>query len=202
MHRERGRIAGGWWLAIGGLILSACAEAPARLHAGQVRVAPDLVLTLPSPASLGRRLEVAQLVVARHGDRNAAFEGRISAAPDRFDLVCIDPLGRKAMSIRWTPEGIVTERAPWVPEDLQPENMLADIVLLYWPAVVVGQALALSGGKLTADPRVRSIRVRGQEVIHAEYRPLSGDDPWNGRLSYRNLPWGYSLDIQSRIIGP
>jgi hypothetical protein len=179
------------------LALDACATPPPR---DQVLVAPGLTLLLPGPASLNRRIEASQLVVARYGARTIAFEARISAAPDHFDLLCIDTLGREAMRIHWTQAGIVAEKAPWVPENLRPENMLADIVMLYWPEAVVADALAASGGTLVAEPGVRSIRLRGRAVIHADFQPLPGADPWNGKVRYRNLPRDYTLDIQSRVL--
>lgn len=192
-----------WTTGIGILALTACAEQPIGLVSTPgVQVAPDLALVMPSPADLGRRIEVVQLVVARYGDRTLTFEARISAAPDRFDLVCLDPLGRKAMSIHWTPGDIQTEKAAWVPEDLRPENMLADIVMLYWPGDVVRRALLASGGTMSVDSQTRSIRAHGAESIHIEFQPSASNDPWNGRVGYRNLPWNYALDIQSRVIGP
>ena len=167
-----------------------------------MRIAPDLVLTLPSPAALGRRFDAAQLVVARYGGETYAFEARIAVTPDRFRLVCIDPLGRKAMSIDWTDAGIATDKAPWLPGGLSPENMLADIVLLYWPETVVRQALAQAGGTLADDAQGRSVRQSGVEIARADYQASAAGDRWNGWVTYRNIAWGYSLDIQSRIVAP
>jgi hypothetical protein len=184
------------------LVLDACAERPADPPPGQVLVAPGLTLLMPEPASLNRRIEVSQLVVARYRTRTIAFEVRVSAAHDHFDLLCVDTLGREAMRIHWTPDGIVAEKAAWVPENLRPENMLADIVMLYWPEAVVARALAASGGTLLVEPGIRSIRLHGEEVIHADFQPRPGADPWNGNVRYRNLPRDYALDIQSRLLRP
>jgi hypothetical protein len=181
------------------LLLDACADSP---PSNQVSVAPGLTLMMPDPASLDRRIEVAQLVVARYRPRTIAFEARISATPDHFDLLCVDTLGREAMRIHWTQAGIVAEKATWVPENLHAENMLADIVILYWPEAVVAQALAASGGTVVTAPGVRSIRSEGKEVIHADFQSRSGADPWNGKVRYRNLSRDYALDIQSRLLQP
>jgi hypothetical protein len=182
------------------LVLDGCAERPANPPRDQVLVAPGLTLLLPEPASLNRQIEVSQLVVARYRTRTIAFEVRVSAAHDHFDLLCVDTLGREAMRIHWTRDGIVAEKAAWVPENLRPENMLADIVMLYWPEAVVARALAGSGGTLVVEPGMRSIRLRGEEVIHADFQPLPGADPWNGNVRYSNLPRDYALDIQSRLL--
>jgi hypothetical protein len=189
-----------WVMGFGVLaVLDACAGDAPR---DQVSVAPGLTLVMPDPASLGRPIEVAQLVVARYGARTIAFEARISAVPDHFDLLCVDTLGREAMRIHWTQAGIVAEKATWVPENLHAENMLADIVMLYWPEAVVSRALAASGGAVVSGPGFRSIRVGGQEVIRADFQSQSGADPWNGKVRYRNLSRDYALDIQSRLLQP
>ena len=180
-------------------LLSACTAHSPDASPDHVVIAPGLALIMPDPASLNRRIEAAQLVIARYRTQTIAFEARISAAPDHFDLLCIDTLGREAMRIHWTQTGIVAEKAPWVPENLHPENMLADIVLLYWPEPIVAQSLAASGGTILAEPGLRSIRLLGKELIHAEFQPI-GADPWNGKARYRNMPRDYALDIQSRLI--
>jgi hypothetical protein len=188
-------IALGSWLA-----LSACAASPqSPVPAGSVRVAPDLFLTLPKPSSLGRSLEATQLVTAHYGDQTYVFEGHLSATPNRLLLLGLDSMGRKAMTIIWSDDGLHTETAPWLPVQLRPENMLADIVMIYWPAEQVSAALAASGGRVTVSSHSRAIADAQGLVIQASY---SGDDPWNGSLRYSNLAWGYSLDVQSAEVRP
>jgi hypothetical protein len=177
-----------------GLTLSACATPPPEPAPGSVRVAPGLVLVLPKPSDLGRRLEASQLITAHYGDQTFVFEGHLSATPDRLLLLGLDPMGRKALSVTWTDAGIHAETAPWLPEQLHPENMLADIVMLYWPEESVRNALVNSGGTLAVGAHFRSITTGDKEVIRADY---SGDDPWNGTLRYRNIAWGYGLEVQS-----
>jgi len=161
---------------------------------GSVRISPSLFLTLPKPATLGRSLEASQLITAHYGDQTFVFEGHVSATPDRLLLLGLDGMGRKALTVSWDEGGIHAETAPWLPQQLRPENMLADIVMIYWPADQVNAALAASGGHVTVSGHSRSISDAKGEVIHADF---SGDDPWNGSLQYRNLAWGYGLDVQS-----
>jgi hypothetical protein len=157
---------------------------------------------LPRPGDLGRNIEATQLVTAHYGDQTMVFEGHISITPARLLLVVVDSLGRRALSITWNDAGVTYDRAPWLPPTVRPENMLADIVLLYWPASVVGQALASSGGTLVEAPGARSILTAGKEVIHADYQSDSDSEAWGGHAHYRNLPWGYDLDIQSVLATP
>lgn len=183
------------------VLLTACA-APVQSLDHVVRIAPGLDFTLPRPADLGRSLDAAQLVTARYGDRTVVFEAHISATPAKFLLVVVDPLGRRALSVTWDNAGITYEAAPWLPPAIRPRNMLADIVLLYWPESVVRQALARSGGRLVVAPGSRSVSMAGQEVIHTDYWPAARNEAWTGESHYSNLPWGYDLEIQSVLSPP
>lgn len=167
--------------------------------AGSVRMAPDLVVSLPQPSALGRSLEVSQLVTAHYGARTFVFEGHISANPERFLLVGLDPLGQRVLTVTWTEHKLTAKLAPGLPEQIHPENMLADIVVLYWPEASVRQALVGSNGTLVVGPHFRSIAVAGKEVIRVDYK---GRDPWDGAVVYRNLAWGYELDVQSVELNP
>jgi hypothetical protein len=192
-----------WWLGLGlALMLAACATHSAGPTAGTVQIAPNLALAMPRPGDLGRSFEVAQLVTAHYGDQVYVFEGHLSATPERFLMVGVDTAGRRAMTITWTDAGITYDAAPWIPAQLHPENILADMVLLYFPDAVVGRALAASGGTVATSPARRSIVADGKEIVIADYQPSVPGDPWSGRQHYRNLAWGYELDIQTAEPNP
>jgi len=198
-------------LVTAALALSACAgfqPPPAEPPNGTVRVAPNLLLVLPEPASLGRDLRATQLVAARYGETTFVFEAQLRAAGGRFDLVALDALGRKVMTILWTASGVTAEKAPFLPEALRPENILADIVMLFWPVSVVRRALAASGGSVELEARSRTVLRNGAPAILALYEAAGNAEPaarpWAGtggvRVRYRNEPWDYALDIQSRVV--
>lgn len=189
------------WLVLA-LLLASCATHSAGPVADKVQVAPTLTLIMPQPGDLGRSFEVSQLVTAHYGDQTYVFEGHLSARPDRFLMIGLDTTGRRALTITWTDFGITYEAAPWVPAKLRPENILADMVLLYFPDAVIGKALAASGGTVTTSVSRRVIGVDGKATITADYQPTVPGDPWSGHQHYRNLAWGYELDIQTAEPGP
>lgn len=184
------------------LALAACRTEPADMTVAPIPIAPDLAMTLPRPDDLGRSVEATQLLTARYGAQSFVFEARLSATPDRFLMVGLDPMGRELLRITWSPSGLYYQAAPWLPAGLRPENMLADIVLLYWPETVVRRTLAAAGGTLVSGPHSRLVMAGGKEVMRADYQPVAGESPWTGRLHYRNLAWGYELDIQSSEVRP
>ncbi len=178
-------------------VLAACTTSPdARRPPGPVRIGRELYLNLPQPGELGRAVEAVQLVAAHYGGQTYLFESRISATPDSFTFLGIDTMGRRAMTITWTDTGVIAEKASWLPAALRPENLLADMVLIYWPDDTVRRSL--SGGKLLSSTAGRTVFSGGQETIRVDYQPADSD-PWNGRLRFRNIAWDYALEIQSRV---
>jgi len=180
------------------LFLAGCADLPKdNVVPSSVKIAPDLVLAMPQVADLGRPVEVSQLVTVHYGQQSFAFEVHIQATPEHFLFVGLDLMGRKMITIDWTKDKINYEKASWVPSELRPENILADIVLLYWPAAIVRQGLATSGGKLLAGKNSRTVMLRDKKIWRADYRPTVKNDLWSGKLHYRNLARGYEFDVQS-----
>lgn len=175
----------------------ACVQHSTDQVGRSVQIAPDLALTLPRPADLGQSVEVMQLVTARYGTQTYAFEARVSATAEQFLMVGVDSLGRRAMTITWSDAMISYESAPWLPPQLRPENVLADMVLLYWPEATVRRALAPSGGDVVAAPGRRTITKAGEPVVQIDYGPSADGSPWASTLRYRNLAFQYELDIQS-----
>lgn len=184
------------------LALASCAHHASLSHGRIVQISPDLTLTLPRPGDLSQSVEASQMVTARYGSQSFVFEGHISATPERFLMVGLDSLGRRAMTITWTESAITYESAPWLPAQLRPENVLADMVLLYWPELSVRSALAPSGGAMTVSPGRRTISRNDRPVVMIEYEAADDGSSWSGRLRYRNLAFNYELDVQSIRANP
>lgn len=171
--------------------LSGCATPPPPPPMTEgVPVAKGVTLVLPSPGDLGHPVEAMQMVTARHGDDLYVLEGRLSINGERLKLVGTDSLGRRAMTIDWRPGRVVVDKAPWVPDGLRPENILADIVLLYWPDPVLSEAV--KGADIQSDGTSRRIG----DSIQISWE----GDPWRGRARLVNASFGYELDVRSVLV--
>jgi hypothetical protein len=165
-------------------------------------IAPGHLLTLPAPGDLGRSVEAAQLITVRRGSEADVFEGHVSVTPQRFLLVGVDGMGRRAMTLTWERSGKVSgETASWLPRPVPPGPMLADIVVLYWPEATVRRALEGSGATLKVRNGGRSVIADGMEVLQAEYQGNAAPS-WTGTLRYRNKAWGYEIEVQSVELAP
>ncbi len=83
---------------------------------------------------------------------------------EALTLITTDPFGRRAMTLTWRDSGLTVEKAaPFVPDFIRPENILADITIAYWPEAAVRAGLAGSGATLLR-PTARRRVIAAQEA--------------------------------------
>jgi hypothetical protein len=194
--RGKGRVRGAICAGLLGA-LSACAAPPPEPAA---YIAPGLRFALPSPRELGHSVDAVQLVTAHYRGDVQMFETRLSVVPDRLTLIGLDPFGRRGLTVTLTGGTISIDKASWLPQGLRPENILADVAIVYWPEDAVRRGLAQSGAELRSDARGRSIIADGREIVRVDYATGRGD-PWTGTAHYRNDAFGYELDLRSAVAG-
>jgi hypothetical protein len=180
------------------LLPAACAGLPPPLPGDTAFIAPNTRFRIPPPTLLNQTIAVAQTVQADYGGLGLVFEAQIAVTPEGLDLVALDGLGRRALTITWQSHDPTTEAAPWLPASVNPANMLADIALLYWPEALLRPALLAGGARLEASTTQRSIFAGVEEVVRIDYaRP-----GWGGQALLRNLAFGYSLRVNSVLLAP
>jgi Protein of unknown function (DUF3261) len=184
-------------LVLAGLF-SACSAPPPEPAA---YIAPELRFALPSPRELGHSVSAVQLVTARYRGDVQMFEAHLSVSPERMTLIGLDPFGRRALTVTLTDGGITVDKASWFPQALRPENILADVAIVYWPEDAVRRGLARTDAVLRSDAGGRSIIADGHEVVRVDYGPRQ-QDAWAGAAHYRNDAFGYELDLRSAVDGP
>jgi len=175
------------------LAVSGCAS-----HAAQMRaeIAPHLLFSVPAPGELGFAVEAEQRVTAQYGDDRQVFEAHLSVARNRLLLIAFDPFGRRLFTL--SEDGTLQFAAqPDLPAALRPENVLADIALVYWPEPAIARGLP-TGVRITEHDNHRSISVGGREIIDVDY-DRSSDRAWPRVAHYRNLALGYALEIESSV---
>jgi hypothetical protein len=187
----RRSIVGGFAL----LVLAACTSVPPEAASSAVP-SPKVFLEHLRPTDLGREFEAVQLVTVTRDDKSFVAEVRLSVSKDRLMFVAQDMLGQRLMTVTWTDGGIVEERSPNLPPLVSPVGMLADLVAICGPEDVVRLALEQTGSRLVTEPGRRIILNGGKETLRATLGWQEGAR-WTGRLMYRNVRAGYSVEVQS-----
>lgn len=175
-------------LVLSALLLPACALLPQL---------PPPPIPLLSPASLGATKSVAQVLNVAYRDSEFTLQCLLQATPENVNLVALAPLGQRAFTLGYDGRKLTADLRPYVPKNLPPQRVLADLQLALWPLAAWQAQTANSGGEWqVSEPRagLRRLRHNGRLVEEVHYADA---DPWNGRLWLVNVALGYTLDIQS-----
>lgn len=180
------------------LLLAGCASRP-QLANDEALIAPGIAFAVPPPGADAAPATVTQSIVAHYRNQPSTFDAQIQIAPNALDLVALDGLGRRALTVHWKSGKMDFEAAPWLPPSMRPADILADIAIVYAPEQDVAQAVARSGATLTTTSRGRTIAKGHRDLIVVDYGEGEG---WNRSATLRNLAFGYEIDIRSTVLSP
>jgi hypothetical protein len=173
---------------------AACSHPPQDALSSAVPM-PSEFLSHIRPADLGREVEAVQLVSVSRDSAAFTVEVRLSISKGRVRFVAQDIVGQRLMTVQWSGIDVIEERSPNLPAFIAPKGMLADLVAICWPEDVVRRALERTGSSLDVQERQRIILAGQRETMRATLGWSQAQ--WTGRLSYRNVRAGYTVDVQS-----
>jgi len=149
-----------------------------------------------SPEALSAR-SASQVIHAAYGSRVATLRTAIQIDAAGLKVVGVTATGMRLFSASFDGKRVSAERSPFVPKEVSPERVLADMQLALWPLASLQSGYADSGQTVSEPlPGVRRV-VRGERLI-AEVH-YATDDPWTGRLWFVNFEFGYSLTIDTTV---
>ena len=139
-------------------------------------------------------VEVVQLLSGQYGEKDFVFQIALSMNEERLSLIGIDGLGRRAFSIKWHGNKVVTQKESWLPDGLKAEYILHDLMLAYWPI----DALNHSSEVIIESPFKRVV-TKGTDTVATVTR-MDDHGRWNGRTVIENHARGYRIEVQSREV--
>ena len=176
------------------VLLAGCATHAPPHADDEALIAPKTVFVIPPPTADTASVTVTQSIVAHYRDQSFACDVQIQLAPGTFDLVALDTLGRRALTVHWKNGKMSADAAPSLPPIMRPADVLADMAIVYGSDQMVSDAIAKSGATLNATATTRTIAKGGHDLIAVDYGAGEG---WNRSAKLRNLAFGYEIDIQS-----
>lgn len=177
------------------LLASACAQQPQRSAAADAGALPLL-----APQSFGAEAQVQQQLHVAYGKDEAALQSVVRIDAARIALIGLSLSGQRLFTLDYDGETLQATRAAFAPEQIAPERVLADLQFAHWPLAAL-QAAWAPFGYAVSEPRagLRQLRRDGQLVAETHSTQAG---PWPARLWLVNLRYGYTLDIESRVLAP
>lgn len=174
------------------LTLCGCASAPAQ------RGEPPPPMPLLSAESLGQVRSARQIVHAAFADSEVTMQCVVEITPQRISVIALNAIGLRLFSVSVEDGKTTVERSPGVPEQVQPERILSDIQLAYWPLPKLQRAYAGTDWQVSEPfASTRRLKRAGRLIAEVHYAQ-TGKDLWRGRLWLSNYEFGYALSVISQ----
>ncbi len=139
----------------------------------QAWLKPGTRVTLPAP-TLAQPFSQQQLLTAEVKGQQHSMLVLLNADGQRLQLVGMSPLGIRLFNLTYDRQGIHTEQLIKVGELPPASQVLADIMLSYWP-LAVWQPLLPAGWRLEDQPQVRRLYDdRGTIISEILYQQADG----------------------------
>jgi hypothetical protein len=149
---------------------------------------------LAAPAALSARA-ATQVIHAVYGSRAMTLSTAIQLDASGLRVVGVTATGQRLFTVSWNGTDVSAQKSAFVPGDVDPERVLADVQLALWPLPAVQEAFGKAGLEVT-EPFAGVRRMRRGAALIAEVH-YAGADPWNGRLWFVNFQYDYSLTIDT-----
>ena len=168
------------------LLLGACAHTPRADVSALPRALAPVAAVSPRSAS--------QVIHAAYGDRAITLRTALQVDNAVIKLVGVTATGQRLFTAAYDGQSVSAERGVFVPADIEPERVLADMQLALWPLPALREALG--GAYEVSEPfaGVRRLKRSGRLVAEVHY---ASDDPWVGRLWLVSFEHGYSLTVDT-----
>jgi hypothetical protein len=189
----RGFVASVLQALAGALLLGACAHAPQDIGGAATRppIAP--------PGALSAR-SASQVIHAIYGARALTLRTAIEVDASALKVVGVTATGQRLFAVTWDGTSVAAQKSGFVPDNVQPERVLADVQLALWPLTAVQRAFAPAGFEVS-EPFAGVRRLMRGDALIAEVHYASAD-PWAGRLWFVNFEFDYSLTIDTSTATP
>lgn len=149
---------------------------------------------LAAPTALSARA-ATQVIHAVYGSRAMTLSTVVQLDAAGLRVVGVTATGQRLFTVSWNGADVSAQKSAFVPADVDPERVLADVQLALWPLPAVQQAFGKAGLEVT-EPFAGVRRMRRGDALIAEVH-YAGPDPWNGRLWFVNFQYDYSLTIDT-----
>ncbi|MEO8062544.1 MAG: DUF3261 domain-containing protein [Pseudomonadota bacterium] len=151
---------------------------------------------LAAPGDLSPRT-ASQVIHAVYGARAMTLSTAIQLDATSLKVVGLTATGQRLFTVSWNGTAVSAQKSTFVPDNVDPERVLADVQLALWPLPAVQKSFGKAGLEVT-EPFAGVRRLRRGDALIAEVHYTHGD-PWNSRLWFVNFEFDYSLTIDTSV---
>ncbi|MCT4704272.1 DUF3261 domain-containing protein [Enterobacteriaceae bacterium H20N1] len=180
-------------LLLSAILLSACSTTPEQDSTRpQAWLKPGTLVTLPAPG-ITPTISQQQLLSAQVKGKTQSLMVLLNADNQQVMLAGLSPLGIRLFRLTYDQSGVKTEQSITLPELPPASQVLADIMLSYWPLAAWAPQLPKGWTLKDIDSR-RELRDENNELIETiQYLTRDGS---RQPVSIQHYRFGYVIAIQ------
>ena len=162
----------------------------------QVNIAPNTLVTLPTPAQLGYSLTASQLITATWQQTSHQLPVQLQVTPQALALAGFSSWGSRILSLDYTDQHITTYVMPGLGSTLpDPKQVLFNMMITLWPLDAWQQPLQHIGWQLKQTSHQRQlINNKGVVVAEINYQNIH---KLTGTITFTHHRPNYTITIKT-----
>lgn len=184
----------GWVMPIrflSGIFLLGLVSGCALMQPKQVAAKPEL---MPIAQPLGPARRIVQQINAVWADREESLLAVLELDAQHIAMAGLSDSGLSLFNLTYDGSTVVSDRSPLLPESVNPEFIITDLQLVYWPIAMLEKNLPAEW-RLEAGQNKRFLYVGGKKQVEIHY--LSADPVWPKVVELVNFRYHYRLQIKT-----
>jgi hypothetical protein len=169
------------------IILSGCTLTPPQ----QVTDKPE---PMPIAQPLGPARRIVQQINAAWADRQESMLAVLELDARHIAMAGLSNDGLSLFNLTYDGTTVVSDKSPLLPESVNPEFIISDLQLVYWPIAELQKKLP-ADWRLEAIENKRTLIVSNKKQVEVNY--LSPDPVWPKAVELVNFRYNYRLNIKT-----
>jgi len=169
------------------LWLSGCAP----MQPEPVTVKPEL---MPIAQPLGPARRIVQQINAVWADRQESLLAVLELDAKHIAMAGLSNDGLSLFNLSYDGHAIVSDKSPLLPESVNPEFIITDLQLVYWPIAELEKNLP-AGWRLEQSGKKRFLYISDKKQVEVNY--VSPDPVWPKAVELVNFQYNYRLNIKT-----
>jgi hypothetical protein len=157
----------------------------------QVTDKPEL---MPMAQPLGPARRIVQQIDAVWADRQESLLAVLELDARHIAMAGLSNDGLSLFNLTYDGNTVVSDKSPLLPESVNPEFIISDLQLVYWPIAELQKKLPAEW-RLESTRNKRILTVRNKKQIEVNY--LSSDPVWPKAVELVNFQYNYRLNIKT-----
>ncbi|MGZ5602385.1 MAG: DUF3261 domain-containing protein [Methylobacter sp.] len=149
---------------------------------------------MPIARPLGPARRIVQQINAVWADRQKSLLAVLELDANHIAMAGLSNDGLSLFNLSYDGHAIVSDKSPLLPESVNPEFIISDLQLVFWPLAEL-QKILPADWRLEAAQNKRIVTVGNNKQVEINY--LSPDPVWPKAVELVNFRYNYRLNIKT-----